>query len=498
MREKAAVFLASFIILAAGAARPGIATAYVDPVGHIQAQDEAVYGSSSLEMARHFSITPHFLGRLALYKPPLLYWLSAIAAKIVGPGALALRLPSILAGAATVLLVFAILRATLPFAIALTGALLLLSSHLFFVLSRTGLTDALLVFQVTLAMYALLRDPRLDSPWLFGIATGAAIMTKAAAGVLPILILLFSGVPLVRMVQVCGIAAAVALPWHAWQLYRHPRWFWAEYVLGEHFVWAVKAPEQNTNESQIAYYARRIVGLDPVLLLAAILALFRTRPRVLIAWIAVVLVAAVAWQYRNTSYLAPIPPAMAILAAMVIPKRRARIALGAAAALFAVKLFFPQQPYGIPIAPESSNPSQSALDAYAALHRGRDLIMIEPDDQFYSADLDLPHVRYLWISSSPPVKMPLDFEYLGITVRASDYLRLDQLLPVFQKRLHEWNLDSTEPVATAILARDRAEVLDVILSSPRTDFYVPDGWNSPEHEIWRPPAIRGRVFLFAH
>src|SRR5579862_1598239 len=144
MRETAAIFLASLLVLAWGASAPGIATAYVDPLAHIQAQDEALYGSSSLEMARHGGwMTPHFLGRYALYKPPLLYWLSALSAKIVGPGALALRIPSILAGAATVAIVFSWIRAALPIFAALSGALLLLSSHLFFVLSRTGLTDAL-------------------------------------------------------------------------------------------------------------------------------------------------------------------------------------------------------------------------------------------------------------------------------------------------------------------------------------------------------------------
>ena len=63
--------------------------------------------------------------------------------------------------------------------------LLLLSSHLFFVLSRIGLTDALLTFETALAMFALARDPRLASRaglWTFGIASGAALLTKGIAG----------------------------------------------------------------------------------------------------------------------------------------------------------------------------------------------------------------------------------------------------------------------------------------------------------------------------
>src|SRR2546421_270386 len=59
----------------------GIAGDYVDPVSRITAQDEALYGHSAIAMARGGDwLTPHFLGRLALYK--LFYdpWLESRAA----------------------------------------------------------------------------------------------------------------------------------------------------------------------------------------------------------------------------------------------------------------------------------------------------------------------------------------------------------------------------------------------------------------------------------
>src|SRR5579883_1266545 len=106
MLQNAGVFLASLLILAWGAGVPGIATSYVDPVAHILAQDEAVYASTSLEMAAHGEwLSPKYLGRWAFYKPPLLYWLSAICVKVAGASTFALRFPSILAGAASVALV---------------------------------------------------------------------------------------------------------------------------------------------------------------------------------------------------------------------------------------------------------------------------------------------------------------------------------------------------------------------------------------------------------
>src|SRR5262249_25582858 len=99
------VFAGSLIVLGWGAATPGIATSYVDPIAKIQAQDEAFYGAISLEMARRGDwLTPRFLGRFALTKPPMLNWLQAGALKIMNRN-LALRAPSLLAGAGTVTLV---------------------------------------------------------------------------------------------------------------------------------------------------------------------------------------------------------------------------------------------------------------------------------------------------------------------------------------------------------------------------------------------------------
>ncbi len=114
-REKAwtaAVFAASLLALGWNAGAPGFATAYVDPIAPMQAQDEAVYASSSFFMAAQGDwMTPRYLGRYALYKPPLYYWLSDMCVKILGRTALAIRIPSILAGAATVALIFWTLRA---------------------------------------------------------------------------------------------------------------------------------------------------------------------------------------------------------------------------------------------------------------------------------------------------------------------------------------------------------------------------------------------------
>ncbi len=70
-----AVVLAAGLSLGWRARNTGMAGEEIDPVGRISAQDEAVYAHSALRMARQGGwLTPMFLERYSLYKPPLLMW----------------------------------------------------------------------------------------------------------------------------------------------------------------------------------------------------------------------------------------------------------------------------------------------------------------------------------------------------------------------------------------------------------------------------------------
>jgi hypothetical protein len=418
----------------------------------------------------------------------------------VGRRPIALRFPSILAGAATVTLVFAwLLAENVPLAIAATGALLLLSSHLFFLLSRIGLTDALLTFETALAMFALARDPRLASRaslWTFGIASGAAILTKGIAGLFALLALAVFCVisrerpAWRRLAAAVAISAAVAAPWHLYQLIRHTRWFWAEYVLTEVVTNTVGKPDQTTQESQVGYYLKRLIVLDAPLLAAALVALSRKRPRVLLAWIMVVLAASLSFEYRNTSYLLPVFPALALLVAGAIPKDRAKWALALAVALFAAKVVDPAQTWGLPFKGESVITVEPVLDRYAAMKRGNELILGDPNDQFYSACLDLPRVRYLYLDpSTERRRYALDFKYLGITMTSSDFARLPEPRhSQFDQRLRDWGLDPSRgnPIATAILAPTLDQIRALVHGHPSADFLLPVEWATQDggvHEV---------------
>jgi 4-amino-4-deoxy-L-arabinose transferase-like glycosyltransferase len=452
-------------------------------------------------------LTPYFLGRYALYKPPFLYWMSAAGIRTFGPSNTALRLPSWAAGVVTAVVVFAWVWRSAPLASAVASTLLLLSSHLFFVLSRIALTDALLVCQFTLAMFAVQRDPRLargGSLLIFGLACGAAILTKAAAGLLPLLAasgfwLISPARPeLKRLLQLAGLVVLVALPWHAFHLWTHPRWFWAEYVLQEHLSWGLSPLGQTSDESPVGFYFGRLLQMDPVLPVLGTGALCLLRSRLLGVWLAVVLAAIFAFQYRNVAYLLPLLPALAVLTGLAIPARWSRSFLLAAVALACVKAAAGPRPWGLPFQPENVNPSHAALDRYAALGRATSLILLDADDQFYAPLLHVPSVRYAYMGESSRHLEPLDFSYLGIELTAPEFNASLAMLAAYGERLRQFGLASTRPVGSTIWVRDPVELSALLGANTGLDFYVPAQWESLAPKTHRyMPGPPGRAFLLA-
>src|SRR5438046_636453 len=84
----------ALVLLLVRAERLGIAGDYIDPVGKIGGQDEALYSHSAIQMAQHGGwLTPKFMGRYGLYKPPLLPALAGLSARVFGISRLGLRFP---------------------------------------------------------------------------------------------------------------------------------------------------------------------------------------------------------------------------------------------------------------------------------------------------------------------------------------------------------------------------------------------------------------------
>jgi len=178
-----------------------------------------------------------------LVKPPLVYWLQAVAMRWAGTTTFAARLPSALATLGTAALVYRIAARTFDRRAGLAGALVFLAVPQ--VLSgnhggRAAVPDAVLLFFGSLFVWLTWRGrerPRLLVP--AGVAAGLAVMTKGfAAGVFvialcPLLVYAREAYLARWRWTLAGIAStlAVALPWHLYALWAHGLEFVSQYVV---------------------------------------------------------------------------------------------------------------------------------------------------------------------------------------------------------------------------------------------------------------------------
>ena len=482
----------ALLFLAWGIERWSIAGAHVDPVGRIRAQDEAVYSHIAITMAEQGNwLTPHFLDRFALFKPPLAYWLAALSLKLGGVSLTTLRAPSLLAGALGAVLVFLWLRSP---AKAAAAGVLVLTNTLWYTLSRLALVDALLATLFLAAAYTLALDEDMQkrrTPWLFGLCSGLALMTKGIAGLLPLVALGFYWLvrrPRFGAVVTSGVVAlAVAAPWHLYQWLTNTRWFLAEYVGVELLRYAVGAPPQTSQDSTAAFYFGRFFTLDPVLALLGLAGLalaIRKRQDLAAVSLALVLVAAVfAYQYRNIAYWLPLVPLCAVLAARHLP---ALVVIAAAFVKLALAVPLLQQSWSTPPAPVLRN--------YCEKARGNDLFLVALDDDFMATTLPLARPRYVFIAPPPDHgAAAFDFHKLGVTQTVDEWLTGWQP----PEDLRHWGLKNRDALGTVVLARDLAEVQRLVAASPKADFVLTEAQlnGATTHEVVR--AGQGRVLLLA-
>ncbi|MBV9504442.1 MAG: glycosyltransferase family 39 protein [Acidobacteriia bacterium] len=518
----AVVFLLCFAWFSFHVEQIGLASQWVDPVSEIPAQDEAIYAHEAIVMVTAGQwLTPVYLGRYALNKPPLLQWLCAISIKVLGITRGFLRLPSLIAASLTAAVVFLAIWRMQSLFLALAGVLLLASSHLFYVFSRLSMTDMLLTFWITAALLIAWCDPALkkqSSATAFGFATGAAILSKAAAGLAPLLAL---GIVVLvssresrphwtRLFTVVVTAALVAVPWHLYQMVQHPHWFFAEYIATQHLSVGVFAPPQYSNENHLLFYIRRLFLMDPVLTITGALAVlvvlgnWRKQP-LLIAWLLSIWAMLFGFRYRSAYYLLPLIPVLAVMSVQLL----GRISRMPHAAVLVILMLctmakgvFAGETWGIPLG-TSDLPIARSLDSYCEERRDNGLILVGDADKSYAADLPLAGLRYCWLEKRQDTagkRPPLDFAWLGVTVSVAEFQRLPSLLPRFRERLAGFDLPSDAAVATVISAQSPEEVSQLISSHPDTDFWVPDGLlrgvdTVIPHQV--KPTKDGGVFLIA-
>jgi 4-amino-4-deoxy-L-arabinose transferase-like glycosyltransferase len=519
-----AVAAVGLLVLGLRAGRIGLAGDELDPVGHISAQDEALYAHSAIAMAQGQGwLTPMFMGRYGLYKPPLLMWASGMSAKLLGVSTFSLRLPSVAVGVVAICLVFLWVLDLRGWAAAVAAAALILSNRLWLVMAPMCLTDGMLAGAMVVGFYALHRDPRLETRRgmiAFTLAIAAGILAKSVAGVLPmaVLALYWVMVPaklrpsLGRAVLAIGLACAAASPWFLYQLAVHPRWFLAEHIGLELVAFGTRTPPQTSTEGHVAFYLSRLWLLDPALLVLSVSAVpawvASVRKRspgamLLLSWILVLAGSALSWRYRNLSYLLPLVPAMAILAAGYGPLFRGRWApwaLGLVALVCVGKASDPAKPWGLSFASGTTLEVAPLLTRYCEMGRGNELIEVGMDDALYGSALPLARLRYLFVGAKAPpaTEYSLDFAGMGIVLPAADFEDVKAAEGRSLRRLREWGLDSTAPVGTVILAHSKEELREVMRAHPGSDFLLPEEFAAlvgSEHEVGE--RWKGRVLILS-
>lgn len=204
--------------------------------------DEGRYAEIPREMlATGDFVTPHLNGVLYFEKPPLLYWLVAASMALLGENEWAARLPGMLATAGMVLMAAAFAGRRWGTRTGLLAGLVTGSSVLVLALARIVITDPILSFLLTAAVFSFAAfqeaeqegNGRLARRTLYGlhVACALAVLAKGLIGiVLPggaiLLFIAVSGrwrlLPRLFSPGPLLVFLLIAVPWHVEVARRNP------------------------------------------------------------------------------------------------------------------------------------------------------------------------------------------------------------------------------------------------------------------------------------
>lgn len=454
-----------------------------DPPPGIGAQDEAVYSHAAIGMAERGDwLTPRFLGRFFLYKPPLVYWLSAASAKLLGVSAWALRLPSVLASALTVGIVFVWVCSAAGWLRALAAVVLVGASALFVDLSRRNMTDAVVTLTIVAAAWMLARG---GPSWVLAICVAAGVLSKSIAGLIPLLIasVWWLAAPvrprLARLAVAAGLGLLAAAPWFVYQFVVHRQWFLGEFLGVELLAYGASRPPQPGSGGALGFYLPRLAIDSPVLVLlvgfslGAIVKALRTErtPRLtaLLSALAVMMAALLAYQYHNVTYLMPLIPLLAIAAAEYAPAW-GLIALAAIPVLFLVRGDSgPRIPTAVLLA-----------EQYCDMQRGNELIVVGAGDEFSISTLPLAGLRYaIPAARRHEGQVTLDFASMGIVLPVAEFNQLAAARLRYAPRLRGWGLPDDAALGSVIDWGSAEELTELVAGNPDRDFLFEDGIPAP-------------------
>lgn len=208
----------------------------------MQNWDEGLYAQATREMIdTHDFFTLTYQTHPFFEKPPLVIWASAPLAQLFDSQNWTFRFWNALAGIATVVLLslFLFQKEKRP-PVAWLGTFIFLSAEaLLYHCFRTGDMDGFLMFFSVFGFYAYWKSWGKPSWIIFvGIAFGLAVMSKSAAGLVGVVVVLLD-IVLARRWQIvrsrhflyAGVAfLCIVAPWHIIQTVQHGRQFWQSYL----------------------------------------------------------------------------------------------------------------------------------------------------------------------------------------------------------------------------------------------------------------------------
>jgi len=202
--------------------------------------DEGLYADIAADMVRTGDwMLPRFNGLPYLEKPPLYYWVSALALLADGRAEWPLRIWSALAGLGTVILAWRLGRRLYDDRAGLFAGLALATTVGYALYVRKASSDLLFVFCLTLALYGFIRDAERPQRagrrfLLFYVGVALALLTKGLIGVVFPAVVVAAALLWVRRLHVrelnlgrgLAVFAAIAVPWHAVIAWRTPDLLW--------------------------------------------------------------------------------------------------------------------------------------------------------------------------------------------------------------------------------------------------------------------------------
>ena len=204
--------------------------------------DEGFYASVAWEMRQRGDLlTPTFQSEPWFEKPPLLYWLMVASMRLFGENEFALRLPSVLMYALTLVALGVWGNLRFGHGMGTLAGALFGVAPLSLLLARMAITDMALCFFLLLAVIALWEARERPLLWsvMGGVALGLAVLTKGPFGLGLVGLLYVWHARMLRFrwaLGALGVALLVAMPWYVGVYWQHGTEFFMEFVVRQNLL----------------------------------------------------------------------------------------------------------------------------------------------------------------------------------------------------------------------------------------------------------------------